>query len=657
MTKLYTLFFLCLFSTVYSQSYQYVGELKGQQAAASIVPMNGPLSLAVDSAGNTFVYDTQSYIYLFDQKGNILSKWNLNVMGYVNLKIADMAYSRGKLYVLCNPDVGSSFIFLFDRKGALVEKWIPSVSNLTGIAFDSSNWIYIATNNSIHVFNASKTYVNTLGPQLPNISFFNLSDIAIDKAKGILYVSDKEDLTIKKLNLAGTYLHKWGAFGTGNGQFQRISALTLDDSSNVYVLDEFSNRVQKFDENGNFKWKYGSKGTQSNQLDTPSDIYFSANALYISDSENNRVQKISVSSRALIQQYGTKYRSKGSFHVPISIALDASNHIYVVDSYTNLVQKFTPDLQFSQEWGNYNETYDIRTPYYVETDNKGKVIVFSASSTAKICTFQNNGTFETCQPFQNGSSLALATSNDAYLYVIKSDDYKIQKYDASWNLITEWGGNGIDDGQFTAPQDIAVDNVGNVYVLNSDGTSPRVQKFDKDGKFLLAWGQRGTEVDEFKYPVSIAVDKYNNVYIADHETSTIKKFNDHGIFLTQWGTMGTGEGELKNPLGLEVGSDGKVYVGDENRVQVFAPNIVTGIAENVTTPEEVYLVPNPSHGQVTISTKTGQKVTKTIFYDVTGQKLVEYIGHHLDTKLHGHFIAKIELENGKSFVKWIELLP
>ncbi len=45
-----------------------------------------------------------------------------------------------------------------------------------------------------------------------------------------------------------------------------------------------------------------------------------------------------------------------------------------------------------------------------------------------------------------------------------------------------WGTEGSGDGQFQTPEDLAVDSLGNVYVV--DGEVHRVQKFTSDGAFL-----------------------------------------------------------------------------------------------------------------------------------------------------------------------------
>lgn len=61
------------------------------------------------------------------------------------------------------------------------------------------------------------------------------------------------------------------------------------------------------------------------------------------------------------------------------------------------------------------------------------------------------------------------------VYVGVFGRHVIQKFTSTGTLITQWGSLGSGNGQFNAPQGVAVDTAGNVYV--ADKRNNRIQKF------------------------------------------------------------------------------------------------------------------------------------------------------------------------------------
>jgi tripartite motif-containing protein 71 len=156
-------------------------------------------------------------------------------------------------------------------------------------------------------------------------------------------------------------------------------------------------------------------------------------------------------------------------------------------------------------------------------------------------------------------------------------------------FLMAWGQQGTREGQFNAPEGIAVDGEGNVYVADTE--NHRVQKFDANGKFLLQWGSKGANNGQFESPSGIALDKENNVYVADTFNHRIQKFDKNGRFLGKWGTpcelqsgkgcvdpdgpgpLQPGDGQFNLPAGIAFDQEGNLYVTDafNHRVQKFSP--------------------------------------------------------------------------------------
>ena len=79
--------------------------------------------------------------------------------------------------------------------------------------------------------------------------------------------------------------------------------------------------------------------------------------------------------------------------------------------------------------------------------------------------------------------------------------------------VLQWGTPGALDGEFDSPHGIAVDSNCDVYVV--DTNNDRVQKFDSAGNFLLSWGGTGQAEGEFRHPIGIAVASNGDVYVVD----------------------------------------------------------------------------------------------------------------------------------------------
>jgi DNA-binding beta-propeller fold protein YncE len=189
--------------------------------------------------------------------------------------------------------------------------------------------------------------------------------------------------------------------------------------------------------------------------------------------------------------------------------------------------------------------------------------------------------------------IAVALDAQDNLYVLEAGNNRVQVFDTNGQFVRMWGSLGDGDGQFNLNHpngagllaegypagdvlgDIAIDSIGNVYVL--DSFNRRVQKFTSDGTFLATWGTEaitGTAPDgQFRFPAGIAVDMEGNVYVSDGGRPDIQKFDAEGNFLAKIGELGQSDGQFNAGIigSLIVSNEGDVFVADfwSDRVQVF----------------------------------------------------------------------------------------
>ncbi|MCX7804926.1 MAG: PKD domain-containing protein [Planctomycetota bacterium] len=168
------------------------------------------------------------------------------------------------------------------------------------------------------------------------------------------------------------------------------------------------------------------------------------------------------------------------------------------------------------------------------------------------------------------------------------------------------GKPGWNDGigcaaRFNAPQGLAVDPSGNIYVADADNNTIRMmnaagQVITVAGRAGFAGSTNGTRgAARFNSPRSVALDSSGNIYVADTYNNTIRKITPAGVVTTlagQAGTPGSDDGtgsaaRFNVPSGVAVDSGGNVYVADtgNHTVRKITPaGVVTTLAGQAGAP-------------------------------------------------------------------------
>lgn len=172
------------------------------------------------------------------------------------------------------------------------------------------------------------------------------------------------------------YLLEFSGMGDRPGELIWPAGLATDSQENIYVTDEWLNRVSIFDSQGNFKDLWGSPGQEEGELNGPSGIVIdSQDNLLIVDSRNHRVQKFTKEG-----EFQTGWGSLGDgdsgLNTPWGITLDREGHVYVADHKNHRVQKFTPSGQLLATFGRYGSGRgELNRPSDVAVDADGDVYV------------------------------------------------------------------------------------------------------------------------------------------------------------------------------------------------------------------------------------------------------------------------------------------
>ncbi|MBE9504962.1 MAG: SMP-30/gluconolactonase/LRE family protein, partial [Proteobacteria bacterium] len=403
---------------------------------------------------------------------------------------------------------------------------------------------------------------------------------------GSVYVVDFSYSRIHKYDRDGHFIMKWGSRGSGDGKLGQPMGIAVDSDGYVYVSDNY--RIQKFDSNGTFIMKWGSLGSDDGQFRRADRIAVSAdNYIYVLDRSNYRIQKFD-SNGTFITKWGSRGNEDGQFSEPRGIAVAPDGSVYVVNGYGYGVQKFDSDGNFIMKWGSSGYgNGQLNSAQNIAVDSKGYVFVLEGGynySGNRVQKFDGNGNFITKWGYKGTGDggfqipYGIDVDSNGDVLVADTNNSRMQMFDNNGQFIKKWGSSGTGDGEFINPDSVAIAPDGSIYVtdpsiINSQKNN-RVQKFDSSGNFVTKWGSYGAGDGQFKRPQGIAVGPDGSVYVADNYNNRIQKFDGNGNFITKWGSLGDGDGEFKYPWGVAVDDEGYVYVSDSSnsRIQKFDSN-------------------------------------------------------------------------------------
>jgi tripartite motif-containing protein 71 len=519
-------------SGVYVSQFGSAGSGDGQ--------FNTPRSITLDTSGNIYIGDTgNDRVQKFNSSGVYVSQFGSTALtGAVTGITVD---SSGDIYVI---DESTHRVRKFDSSGTLTYTFGTSgsgngqLSNPNSVAVDSSGNLYVtdSSNRRVQKFNpnsptsyllyvsgltANTTYhfrsyvTNASGTVYDTDATFNTSvptvatssTSSITETTAILggaittfggsfptlrgfeygtttsYGSSVSEAVPSDLTLA--FLTKFGTSGTGDGQFAAgPNGIAFDTSGNVYVVDIFTRRGQKFTSTGVYVSQFGSNGSGDGQFSNPNGIAIdSSGNIYVADSNNHRIQKFD-SSGVYVSQFGSSGSGDGQFNSPASLAFDSSGNIYVADTTNHRIQKFTSGGVYVSQFGS-SGTGDgqFSSPKGIVIDSSGNIIVAD-------------------------------TNNE-----------RIQKFDSSGVFVSKFGSLGSANGFFgsNGPRNLALDASGNIFV--ADTTNHRIQKFTSGGVYVSKFGSSGTPDGQFSSASTVAIHPNGAIYVADLNNSRVQVIN------------------------------------------------------------------------------------------------------------------------------------
>jgi DNA-binding beta-propeller fold protein YncE len=260
---------------------------------------------------------------------------------------------------------------------------------------------------------------------------------------------------------------------------------------------------------------------------------------------------------------------------PYGVAVDSKGLLYVADQKVGAVFIFNTETHDTQMIRNgYEAHFGWINGLAIDDDDR---LFVSDGKMRRVLIFNPKHEVEgqITEGLVDPVGLALDTTN-RFLYVVDTQQDQVIVYDAdTLKLLRRIGTGGKNHflttpGDFGAPQGVAVDADGNIYV--TDTLNDRVELFDADGAFISTFGKAGDGPGTFTRPKGIAVDADGHIWVADEMQDRLQVFNREGQLLTYIG-LGHGElpGQFKALVGVAIDKQNRVFTTEQypGRVQMF----------------------------------------------------------------------------------------
>jgi uncharacterized protein (TIGR03437 family) len=451
--------------------------------------------------------------------------------------------------------------------------------------------------------------------------------IAADSA-GNLYVADRGTNSIRRISTDGIIATvagngRAGYSGDGGSATEATlggpNGLTIDRSGNLFIADSYNNRIRKVTPDGIISTVAQLPYPIAVTTDSTGNllaVQLDSGARLVRISPDQTISTIAGGDASGFYGDGGPAASAGLWN-PFAVALDASGAIYIADTANNRIRKISPEgiISTIAGTGDPASAYSgdggpargasLLLPWGVAVDSRGTLFI-SDSGANRIRQVSQDGTITTiagtgeygfsgdggpAKQARLSGPFGLTLDGAGNLYFIDGSRIRRVSPDGSIQTVagTDKSGFSGDGGPATSALlgafsscnticgGLAADRSGNLFIADVDNN--RVRKVSTEGIITTVAGNGtfghssngGRATDAEIAPTGVAVDNSGNLFIADFggyvlkapPDGTIATVAGNGLFAGPSGDGGPAlNARLSAPSSLAVDGQGNLFIAD-----------------------------------------------------------------------------------------------
>ncbi|WP_179958093.1 NHL domain-containing protein [Chitinimonas arctica] len=421
---------------------------------------------------------------------------------------------------------------------------------------------------------------------------------------------------------AGITLLAGNIGGSGNldgegtdARFNGPRGIAVDKQGNVYIADRANFVIRKITAAGTVSTLAGTKGALGSPgdfgindlngmaVDSAGNIYVAINQVIRKITPQGAVSTLA--GEAGVAGHNDGVGTRAHFDRPSSIAIDASDNIYVADNSNHTVRKISPDGTVSTLAGlpdtaGYTDGIGMAARFFepnaLAFDRNGVLfVVCGDGSIRKITAGGVVSTVVGRNPAYDAVPAvhrSLVVDADGNFLLTRDTENRIQKITPAGATSIFAGGQSdnaggradghADQARFSTPQGLAIDGAGNLLVVDFGNhtvrkITPQLVVSTWAGMARQSGGADGNgAAARFNRPAALMSDADRNIYVAEIRDSTIRKISRSGDVTTFAGVAGSegatdGQGSaarFKRPYDIDIDATGNLYVADSGNAAI-----------------------------------------------------------------------------------------